>query len=202
MRGTNFYEDEIDNPYLPLEEGSLWVYQGEDLLNSVFVTDREKEILGVDTTVVLDVEFSEGQLAELTLDWYAQDDDGNVWYFGENTAEIEDGEIVSREGSWEAGVDGAEPGIVMLAKPKVGQTYAEENAPGVAEDMATVISLNESVDVPFGSFDHVLQTDNFSRSIRMRWKRSSTPRAWATSWRSTRRPARRRNSSSSARATT
>ena len=145
-----------------MEEGSLWIYQGEDSLNSVFVTDREKEILGVDTTVVLDVEFSEGQLAELTLDWFAQDDDGNVWYFGENTAEFEDGEIVSREGSWEAGVDGAEPGIVMLAKPKVGQTYAEENAPGVAEDMATVISLNEFVDVPFGSFHHVLQTHNFT----------------------------------------
>ena len=154
--------DEIDNPYLPLEEGSVWVYKSEEGLDIVKVTDQTKEILGVETTVVFDIAFSEGAVAEITGDWFAQDEDGNVWYFGENTAEIENGQVANRDGSWEAGVDGAEAGIIMLAKPKVGQTYAEEFAPGVAEDKATVISLNASETVPVGSFDHLLQTHNFT----------------------------------------
>jgi hypothetical protein len=156
------FVDGIDNPFMPIEPGSIWIYRGEDSLDIVVATGRTKEILGVETTVVRDVAFIDGQLAEFTLDWFAQDDDGNVWYFGEATAEIEDGDIVSREGSWKAGVDGAEPGIVMLAHPKVGETYAQENAPGVAEDHATIIGVDASVDVPFGSFDGVLQTHEFT----------------------------------------
>ena len=155
-------EDEIDNPYLPLEEGSIWAYKGDELFDVVVVTDQTKEIQGVETTVVFDIAFSEGAVAEITFDWFAQDEDGNVWYFGENTAEIENGQIANRDGSWEAGVDGAEAGIIMLAEPKVGQTYNEEFAPGVAEDQATVISLDASEDVPFGSFDHLLETHNFT----------------------------------------
>jgi hypothetical protein len=158
----DFEGDEIDNPNLPMEEGSVWVYSTEGSLDFVWVTDQTKEIAGVETTVVHDVAFEDGALVEATSDFFAQDDDGNVWYFGENTAEFANGHPTTFEGSWRAGFHGAEPGIIMQAHPKVGQTYSEENAPGIAEDKATVISLDASVDVPIGSFDHVLQTHNFT----------------------------------------
>ena len=142
------FDDEIDNPYLPLRPGSVWIYRGEEALDIVRVTDKTKTILGVETTVVLDVAFSEGEVVEKTFDWFAQDEDGNVWYFGEDTKEFEDGRVVSTEGSWEAGVDGAKPGIVMQADPQVGQNYAQEDAPGVAEDEATVLSLQVEEESP------------------------------------------------------
>jgi hypothetical protein len=97
-----------------------------------------------------------------TLDWFAQDNAGNVWYFGEFATEFKNGKVIGHDGSWEAGVDGAKAGIVMEAKPKVGDTYQQELAPGVAEDMATVLSLKESVCVPYGCFSNVLKTRDFS----------------------------------------
>lgn len=156
------FVDEIDNPYLPLDPGSIWVYRGEDSIDFVWVTHRTKEILGVETRVVRDFAFVDGKLAEATTDWFAEDQDGNVWYFGEATAEFENGRPVSTEGSWQAGRDGALPGIVMLAHPEVGDTYAQENAPGIAKDHATVTSLDACADVPFGSFRHVLRTHEFT----------------------------------------
>jgi hypothetical protein len=108
-------------------------------------------------TVTLD-----GELIEDTFDWFAQDIDGNVWYLGEDTKEYENGEVVTTEGSWEAGVDGAEAGIVMLANPQVGDAYRQEWYPGHAEDVAEVVSLNEEVTVPFGTFTNCLQTRDFS----------------------------------------
>ncbi|HWT11456.1 MAG TPA: hypothetical protein VN231_01735 [Allosphingosinicella sp.] len=152
----------IDNPFLPLLPGSVWVYQGEDTFDIVRVTDDTKQILGVGTTVVFDVAYSEGEIVEVTFDWFAQDEDGNVWYFGEDTKELENGRVVSIEGSWQAGVDGAEPGIVMQASPRVGDTYAQENAPGIAEDAATIRSVRAVEEVPFGSFDGVLETHEFT----------------------------------------
>jgi hypothetical protein len=157
----NFSDNDIDNPNLPMEPGSLWVYRSEDELNFVWATDRTKEIAGVDTTVVRDVVFSGGTLTETTRDFLAQDDTGNVWYFGELSAELDNGQV-SFEGSWQAGRNGAQAGIIMEAHPHVGDTYVQENAPGVAEDQATVVSVDASVDVPFGSFDHVLQTQETS----------------------------------------
>ncbi len=103
-----------------------------------------------------------GQLIEKTYDWFAQDKEGTVWYFGEDTKEYENGEVVSTKGSWEAGVDGAKPGIIMQADPKVGQTYRQEYYPGEAEDMAKVLSLDASVTVPYGFFDHVLETKEWT----------------------------------------
>ncbi len=152
------FDDEIDNPYLPLRPGSVWIYRGEEALDIVRVTGNTKTILGVETTVVFDVAFSEGEVVEKTFDWFAQDEDGNVWYFGEDTKEFENGRVVSTEGSWEAGVDGAKPGIVMQADPQVGQNYDQEDAPGVAEDEATVLSLQVEEEVPFGAFTGVLKT--------------------------------------------
>ena len=104
----------------------------------------------------------DGELIEDTFDWFAQDKEGNVWYLGEDTKEYENGEVISTEGSWEAGVDGAEAGIVMLADPQVGDTYRQEWYPGHAEDAAEVVSLNEEVTVPYGTFTNCLQTREFS----------------------------------------
>ena len=156
----------IDNPYLPFVPGTRMVYRerGADGRGRevVKVTHRTKTIQGVETVVVRDRAYSGGELAEDTRDWYAQDRQGNVWYFGENTKEYENGKVVSTEGSWKAGVDGAQAGIVMEAHPKVGDTYSQEDAPGVAEDMATVLSLDASRTVPYGTFDNLLKTRDFS----------------------------------------
>ena len=156
----------IDNPYLPFVPGTRMVYRerGADGRGRevVKVTHRTKTIQGVQTVVVRDRAYSGGELAEDTRDWYAQDRQGNVWYFGENTKEYENGKVVSTEGSWKAGVDGAQAGIVMEAHPKVGDTYSQEDAPGVAEDMATVLSLDASRTVPYGTFDNLLKTRDFS----------------------------------------
>jgi hypothetical protein len=94
---------------------------------------------------------------EDTYDWYAQDIDGNVWYIGEDSSEIEDGEVVSKEGSWEAGIDGALPGIIMWARPEVGVSYRQEFYEGEAEDMAEVVSLDASETVAYGEFDDLLE---------------------------------------------
>ncbi|MGH2728981.1 MAG: hypothetical protein ACRDJI_00065, partial [Actinomycetota bacterium] len=120
----------IDNPYMPLEPGTTLVYEGqsdgEEEENTIVVTDRTKEILGVTCTVVKDIVTVEGVIAEKTFDWFAQDRYGNVWYFGEISKEYEDGKFAGLEGSWEAGVDGALAGIVMLGDPKVGDEYRQE----------------------------------------------------------------------------
>ncbi len=156
----------IDNPYLPLVPGSRWVYrglsEGEKELDVVLVTHRTREILGVMCVVVRDEVSVGGEVVELTFDWYAQDAEGNVWYFGEDSREIKNGEVVSTEGSWEAGVDGAQPGILMLAEPQVGDEYRQEYYAGEAEDMARVVQLGASAATPAGSFEDLLVTEDFS----------------------------------------
>ncbi|MBI3961123.1 MAG: hypothetical protein HY335_00085 [Deinococcus sp.] len=156
----------VDNPFFPLTPGTTFVYEaitpeGTERVE-VFVTPETKDILGVTCTVVRDTVTLDGELVEDTLDWYAQDRDGNVWYFGESARNYEDGVLVSTEGSWEAGVDGAKPGIIMEANPQVGDRYRQEYYVGVAEDMAAVVSLTESVTVPYGSFTNCLKTEDFT----------------------------------------
>ena len=157
----------IDNPYLPLDPGTTFVYEAETadefILNKITVTNETKEIIGVSCTIVYDVEWINNLLTEETYDWYAQDSSGNVWYFGEATTEYlydDTGVLIgtSTEGSWEAGVDGATPGIVMLADPLPGISYRQEFYEGVAEDMAKVLRLNVSVSVDYGDFDDCLKT--------------------------------------------
>jgi hypothetical protein len=127
----------------------------------VFVmTNDTKEILGIATRVVHDDGYAKGKHEETTNDWFAQDDNGNVWYMGEFTTDLSN--KGSHEGSWEGGVKGAKAGIVMEAKRNVGDTYNQEFAKGVAEDKGTVLSLNETVTVPFGTFSNVLKTKDFS----------------------------------------
>jgi hypothetical protein len=111
--------------------------------------------------VVHDVVSEDGKPVEVTDDWYAQDSEGNVWYFGENTAEFQDGEK-DTSGSFEAGVDGADAGVAMPAHPEVGLTYREEYYAGQAEDRAKVLSLDEQAEVPFGHFDDVLLTKDYT----------------------------------------
>ena len=157
---------DVTHPLFPLTPGTTYILEGDTDDGHVRVefevTDDRKDILGVSCIVVHAIEFIDGELVEDTFDWFAQDVDGNVWYFGEDTKEIENGVVVDDEGSWEAGVEGAEPGIIMLAAPAVGTTYANESAPGEAEDMATVLALDEMVTVPFGTFATCLKTEDFT----------------------------------------
>jgi hypothetical protein len=161
------FVDVIDNRFLPLTPGTRFIYtgveDGEEEVNVVLVTHDRKEILGISAIVVLDRVFVEGELKEKTFDWFAQDERGNVWYLGEDTKEFEDGKVVSTEGSWEAGVDGAVPGIIMPAHPKVGQHYQQEFLRGEAEDEARVVARGLDITVPFGSFHNCLKTVEFTR---------------------------------------
>lgn len=157
----------IDNPYMPLTPGTTFVYEADtpDGIETdvVTVTHDTKDILDVTCTVVTDTAYLDGEIIEDTVDWYAQDKDGNVWYFGEDTTQFENGQVVGHTGSWEAGVDGALPGIVMTANPRPGVSYRQEFLEGVAEDMAKVLRLNARVSVPSGDFTNCLLTKEWSR---------------------------------------
>lgn len=155
---------EIDNPYWPMRPGGRWLYREDDGEGGVqrvvvTVTEETKRIAnGIEARVVHDVVSQGGKPVEITDDWYAQDSDGNVWYLGERTAEYENGKVVSRAGSWEAGVDGAQPGVIMPADPRPGLAYRQEYYAGEAEDRAKILSLTEQAEVPFGRFSDVLLT--------------------------------------------
>jgi hypothetical protein len=154
----------ITNPYWPMRPGSRWVYRETDSKGTrqrvvVKVTNRTKQIAnGVTARVVRDVVTEDRQLVEATDDWYAQDRAGNVWYLGEATTEYENGKPKTTEGSFEAGVDGAQAGIIMPARPRPGLRYRQEYYKGHAEDKAKVVSLREQAEVPFGHFRPVLMT--------------------------------------------
>jgi hypothetical protein len=153
------FVSEIDNPWWPMRPGDMWAYrEGSAHDVTVTVTDRRRVVDGVEAVVVHDVVTEDGAVIEDTFDWYAQDKWGNVWYLGEDTKELEHGEIVSTEGSWEAGVDGAQAGIAVPAEPSVGLTYRQEHYEGHAEDEAEVLRVDAPVRVPFGSFRRALQT--------------------------------------------
>ncbi len=162
------FTTEIDNPYWPMAPGSRWVYEETDAEGTVqrvvvTVTDRTKQIAnGVEARVVRDVVTENGDPVEVTDDWYAQDGDGNIWYLGEKTGEYENGKIVTRSGSFEAGVDGAEPGILLPADPQVGMAYRQEYYEGEAEDAGEILSLDEQVEVPAGRYQHTLMTKDLN----------------------------------------
>ena len=157
----------IDNPHLPMTPGTRAIYRetdpdGNTQKIKVTVTTRTREILGLTATVVHDLATEQGQWVENTFDWYAQDVCGNVWYLGENTKEYENGVVVSTAGSWEAGVDGAQPGVIMPADPQVGLSYRQEYYAGEAEDAATILSLAEQAEVPYGHFSDVILTREYT----------------------------------------
>jgi hypothetical protein len=158
------FTTEIDNPYWPMKPGSKWVYREfhpgaatEKVV--VTVTGKTKEIAnGVEAVVVRDVVSEKGVPTEVTDDWYAQDRDGNIWYMGEATTEYENGKPVSTAGSFEAGKDGAQPGVVVPANPKPGLTYRQEYYKGQAEDQGEIVSVDEQAEPPAGHYTGVLMT--------------------------------------------
>ena len=163
---TNFHDPlRIDNKYFPLKPGTTMIYEGksgEDPTRDVFaVTNDTKEIMGIPTRVIHDDGYVKGEHEETTDDWFAQDDQGNVWYMGEYTTDLSN--KGSHEGSWEAGVKGAKAGIVMEANPKLDDTFNQEFLKGVAEDKGTILSLDEKITVPYGTFSNVLKTKDFTR---------------------------------------
>ena len=158
----------IDNPYWPMPVGAVWHVhvtnpQGESLQETITVLDQTKRIAdGVTARVVHDVVYDHGKPKEITDDWYAQDSEGNIWYFGENTAEINHNGQRDTSGSCEAGKNGADAGIAMPAHPTVGLTYREEYYKGHAEDRTKVLALDQQVEAPAGHFTGAILTDDYS----------------------------------------
>ena len=157
----------IDNPLLPLRPGTTFLYRGVrgrvPQVDEEVVTHRTEAIVGITCTVVRDTVSERGRAIERTLDFYAQDRDGNVWYLGEDSFELEHGRFVKASDSWRSGVDGAKPGIIMPADPQTGDKYRQEYyPPGEALDEATVLGERGTVTVPYGTFEHPLVTSEYS----------------------------------------
>jgi hypothetical protein len=156
----------IDNPYWPMRPGTVWRYREEARDGSqqvtVTVTGRTVRIEGVRARVVHDVVREDGEVVEDTRDWYAQDAGGSLWYLGEETRELEDGEVVSTEGSWRHGRDGAQAGVILPARARPGCAYREEYLAGEAEDQALVLARSEAVKTATGFHRGVLHTANWT----------------------------------------
>ena len=157
----------VDNPSFPLKPGSKWFYRGADtgghFSDKMHVRHKRKKILGVYTTIVRDSVFRHGKPREVTSDWYAQDRNGNVWYFGENTKELDaHGHVTSREGSFKAGKNGARPGVLFPGDPKFGQTARQEFLKGQAEDHFKVLDTSARVRSPYVSSRHAVRTKEWT----------------------------------------
>lgn len=155
----------VDNPLLPLAPGTRWRYEvreGGELVETIEVTVEAgtRTVAGVEATVVHDVVHdADGTLLEDTYDWFAQDTDGNVWYLGEDTTAYEDG-VATDEGSWEAGVDGAMAGLVMPARPRVGDGFQQEYLEGEAEDRGRIVDTAATRTTAYGAWDDLLETED------------------------------------------
>jgi hypothetical protein len=157
----------IDNPFWPLKPGTGFHYKGvrgtTPQTDDELVTHQTKRILGIRSTVVLDTVSEHGHPIERTLDFYAQDKQGNVWYLGEDSFELKHGHFVKASDSWRSGIDGAKPGIIMPANPQPGDRYRQEYfPPGEALDEAHVLGHRGPVKVPYGTFERALVTSEFS----------------------------------------
>jgi hypothetical protein len=161
----------IDNPYFPLQPGTTFLYKGvhengkTQQTDEMVVTHQTKVILGIRSVVVHDTVSSYGKPIERTFDWYAQDRFGNVWYMGEDTREVRHGRFVRMSDSWEAGVGGAEPGIIMPGNPQPGVQYRQEYYPHHAMDQARVLGSGGPIQVPFGTYPNTLLTVETSPQI-------------------------------------
>ena len=134
----------VDNPWFPLRPGTRYVYtgvrDGKPTRDVMVVTHRTRTIDGIRCVTVSDRLYKSGHLSERTTDWYSQDSRGNVWYFGEKTAELDaQGHVISTAGTWTAGVNGAKAGIYMPGRPRIGQSGRQEYLAGQAEDHFKVI---------------------------------------------------------------
>lgn len=158
---TGVFSLTIDNEFFPLVVGDVLVLEGEDdegtfLEIMISVLDETEVVAGVTTRVVEEAEFEDGEVVEISRNFFAQAQDGTVCYFGEDVDDFEDGEIVGHDGEWRAGVDGNLPGIIMPGNPEVGMVFSQEVAPGVAEDQAEIVLFGETIDVPAGTFSDTL----------------------------------------------
>jgi hypothetical protein len=158
------FTTKIDNRWWPMVPGTRWIYRETDIEGAklevvVTVTDKTKKIAnGVVARVVRDTVSANGKLVEDTFDWYAQDRQGNIWYLGEDTAEFENGKIKTKSGSFEAGVAGALPGIIMPGDPQPGMQYRQEYCKGEAEDNGKILSLDEMAETPYSRFRRAVLT--------------------------------------------
>jgi hypothetical protein len=157
----------VDNRYFPLEPGAGFhfrgVREGTAQTDDMVVTRQVKRVLGIRCTVVRDTVSERGRPVERTFDWYAQDAEGNVWYMGEESLELKNGRLVRASDSWQAGVNGAKPGIIMRGRPRAGAVYRQEYyPPGEALDQARVLGTSGSVKVPAGTFRRPLVTIEWS----------------------------------------
>jgi hypothetical protein len=163
------FTTKIDNRYFPLPVGRTWIYKGvkdgKPQIDRVTVTSMTKRVAeGITTRAISDVaKTPQGKLLEKTTDWYAQDKGGNVWYFGEKTAAYLAGGKIDRSGSWEAGVKDGEPGIIMLANPRIPDAYRQEYQKGNAEDTAWIVNRATSFTVPYGTIHNALTSLEFAR---------------------------------------
>lgn len=164
------FQTKVDNPFWPLVSVGTTVFEGEErdaetgevvgIRVESKVLPETEVVVGVEVTVVEVKEYEDGELIEVTLDYFAQHRDGTVYYFGELVDEYEEGRVVGHTGQWLAGEGENQPGVFMPAQPAMGQTFEQEQAPGVAEDRSTVIGLNEAVTTPAGSFAGCLKTED------------------------------------------
>jgi hypothetical protein len=166
-RATPAFSARVDNPWFPLKPGSTYVYKGvkdgEPSRDVVVVTRRTRIVDGAPCVAVEDRLYLRGVLEERTTDWYTQDSAGNVWYFGERTATLDaQGRVTSRDGSWEAGKDGAKAGIFMFAHPRVGRSARQEYYAGQAEDHFQVVRIGATVHVPYVTSRHALLTKEWT----------------------------------------
>jgi hypothetical protein len=167
----NDFSKTVDNLLFPLSSFSTLVYEGEEVdpeTGEMFTTrvemtvmpEEEKTVAGVEVLVVQDQAFEDGELIESTLDYFAQHSDGSVYYFGEDVNNYENGELKDHEGSWLAGEGENQPGVIMPPDPQVGDVFEQEKAPGIAEDRMTVLSVDEAVEVPAGSWEGCVKTED------------------------------------------
>jgi len=166
------FQATIDNPWYPLSSLGPRIYEGEEPdpdTGEVVKTRLKSTVLpqtdvvaGVEVLVLEEKNYEDGELVESTLDYFAQHRDGTVYYFGERVDDYEDGKVVGHSGQWLAGEGENQPGIFMPAEITVGQTFEQEQAPGVAEDRSKVVSTGETVTTPAGSFSNCAKTEDFS----------------------------------------
>jgi hypothetical protein len=162
------WADSVSNPFFRLAPGTAAEFRGETDEGTetilIEILPATRVVNGVTATVVRDRVYVDGELVEDTYDWFAEDDQGNVWYLGEDSREIENGEVVSTEGSWEWGVDGALPGIIMWSDPAahVGEDYRQEYYEDEAEDWGRVVALDREVTVPYGTFTGCVQIEEWN----------------------------------------
>ena len=161
---TVVFSTTIDNEFFPLTLATELVLEGEDdgetVRVEITVPGDTEEVAGVETLVMIETEYEDGELLEIARNFIAQAADGTVCYFGEDVDIYENGIVVSNDGAWRAGENGALPGILMPGDPQVGDAFYQESAPGVAEDMSSVIAFGEPIAVPAGDFDDTLTAED------------------------------------------